>query len=99
MTVAALHVGLPRLVASEEGHEDPSIADMRRAIIFGARESRLIRECLEVAESRDLPEEEMYIWLAYHALVCLDELHQACRCSRGVRAAPLKVNPEVEGNF
>lgn len=96
MTVSALHLGLPRPVVSEDVHENPSITDMRRAIMLGVRNSRLIRECLEVAESRDLTEHEMYVWLAYQALVCLEELRQVCRCSQGARAEPLKVNHDVD---
>jgi hypothetical protein len=48
MTVSGLHLGLPRPVTSQEVLEDPSIADMRRAIMCGVCDSRLIRECLEV---------------------------------------------------
>lgn len=60
----------------EEPEQILNIAAMRRAIVWGALESDLIREGLEVAERHDLDEEEMYVWLAYHALVRLKKVEQ-----------------------
>jgi hypothetical protein len=77
MTVSGLHLGLPGLACDDE----PSITDMRREILSGARHSRVIRECLEAAENLDLDEEELYVWLAYRALIRLEELHRSCTCS------------------
>jgi hypothetical protein len=50
---------------------------MRRAILRGAGTSSLIRQCLEMARSRLLSREEIYVLLAYEALLRLEELHQA----------------------
>jgi hypothetical protein len=54
----------------------PNIAAMRQAIVCATHDSGLIRQCLEVAERHDLEEEEMYVWLAYHALSRIEELPQ-----------------------
>jgi len=79
-----------------EAPDAPSIAKMRREILSGARNSRLIRECLEVAENLDLHDEEMYVWLAYQALTRLEELHQACTCSGS--ASPVTLDA-IDGHF
>jgi hypothetical protein len=71
-----LHLGLPKPESTEEIKDAETIAGMRRAILRGARESRLIRQCLEVAESRLLSREDIYVFLAYEALLKLEELHQ-----------------------
>jgi len=50
---------------------------MRRAIEEdGARPGSLIGECLEVARARKLSEEETYVFLAYQALLRLEETQQ-----------------------
>jgi len=50
---------------------------MRRAIEEdGARPGSLIGECLEVARARGLSEEETYVFLAYQALLRLEEAQQ-----------------------
>ena len=47
---------------------------MRRAIEQdAARPGSLIGECLEVARARELSEEETYVFLAYQALLRLEE--------------------------
>jgi hypothetical protein len=99
MTIAQLHIGIPRLQPPEQPDDVLSIIEMRRAILCGARHSRVIRECLEVAEHRELSEEDMYVWLAYEALVRLEELHRACACSKSARATESEVNFDVDGHF
>lgn len=47
MTIARLHMGLPRLQPREQVDEVMNIVEMRRAIMYGARHSRVIREWLE----------------------------------------------------
>ena len=48
--------------------------------MHGARGSLLIRECLEKADGRRLDGDDVYILLAYEALVRLEELSRACKC-------------------
>jgi hypothetical protein len=96
MTVSALHLGLPEPASDPEIDDVPSIAHMRREILSGARQSRLIRECLEVAENFDLHEEEMYVWLAYQALIRLEEMHRTCKCSES--GSPVNLDA-IDGHF
>ncbi len=70
-------VGLARPESAEDIRDAQSIDGMRRAILRGAADSSLIRQCLSVAESRLLSREEIYVVLAYEALLKLEELHQA----------------------
>jgi hypothetical protein len=91
-----LHTDPPSPPSSDEFHDALSIADMRREILFGSRHSRLVQDCLEAAEERDLPEEEMYVWLAYQALLRLEEFHRMCTCPRIARPA----SPDaIDGHF
>ena len=54
-----------------------SVDVMRWAIAQdGARPGSLIGECLEVAQARGLSEEETYVFLAYQALLRLEEAQQ-----------------------
>lgn len=77
MTLTTAHVGLPRPDSPKEVSDAESVAGMRRAILRGARNSSLIRQCMDVAQSRLLSREEIYVFLAYEALLRLEELHQA----------------------
>jgi len=65
-------MGLPKPRSVEESIDVESIDGMRRAILRGA----LIRECFGRAQSRLLNREEIYVLLAYEALVKLEELDQ-----------------------
>ena len=69
-------VGLPQPGSLEESTDAESIDGMRRAILQGAHTSSLIRECFSRAQSRLLNREEIYVLLAYEALLRLEELHQ-----------------------
>ena len=69
-------LGLPKPETPEEAHDSASVPGMRRAIETAARSSRLIRECLKVAETQRLGREEIYVLLAYRALVELEERHR-----------------------
>jgi hypothetical protein len=89
VTLTQEHVGLPRPESAEEVSDAESIAGMRRAILRGARNSSLIRHCLDVAQSRLLSREEIYVFLAYEALLRLEELHQAHECLKDARLVPL----------
>jgi hypothetical protein len=65
------------LVKPEAPQGAEGVADMRRAIEQdGARDGSLVRECLEAARARGLSAEETYVFLAYQALLRLEEIHQ-----------------------
>ena len=69
-------MGLKRPEKLEEQlaiHDD--MRAMRKAIIFGQRDSALINRCLRVAEHAGLSSEETMTLLAYEALCMLEELH------------------------
>lgn len=58
-----------------EGAED--VEAMRRAIEEdGAREGSLAGQCLDAARARGLSTEDTYLFLAYHALLRLEEAQQ-----------------------
>jgi len=78
VTFTTAHVGLPRPDSPQEVSDAESIAGMRRAILRGARNSSLIRQCMDVAQSRLMSREEIYVFMAYEALLRLEEFHQAC---------------------
>src|ERR1700719_346277 len=65
------------LVKPEAPQDAESVAVMRRAIEQdGAREGSLIGECLDAARARGLSGEETYVFLAYQALLRLEETHE-----------------------
>lgn len=65
------------LVRPEVPQDAQSIADMRRAIEHdGARPGSLVGECLDAARAGGLTEEETYVFLAYQALLRLEETQQ-----------------------
>jgi len=65
------------LVKPEPPHDADGVAAMRRAIEQdGARNGTLASECLEAARSQGLSGEETYLFLAYEALLRLEESHQ-----------------------
>jgi hypothetical protein len=87
-----LSLGLPKPETAEDQRDATTIAGMRRAIMGGARNSRLIRQCLEIAERQLLGREEIYVLLAYEALLRLEELHRACEsCKTSSKHTALSV--------
>jgi hypothetical protein len=65
------------LVKPEVPQDAESVTVMRRAIEQdGAREGSLVGECLEAARARGLSAEETYVFIAYQALLRLEETHQ-----------------------
>jgi len=48
---------------------------MRKAIMFGQRDSSLINRCLRVAEHAGLNSEETMVLLAYESLCMLEQLY------------------------
>jgi hypothetical protein len=67
--------GLARPESREDTEDASTIAGMRRAIEKSARSSQLIAECLKEAEKDQLSREEIYVLLAYRALVELEDKH------------------------
>jgi len=65
------------LVKPQAPHDAESVAAMRRAIEHdGTREGSLASQCLEAARARGLSGEETYLFLAYQALLRLEETRQ-----------------------
>jgi hypothetical protein len=65
------------LVKPEAPEDSERVAAMRRAIEQdGGREGSLAGECLEAARARGLSGEETYLFLAYEALLRLEETQQ-----------------------
>jgi hypothetical protein len=65
------------LVKPEAPQDAQSITFMRRAIEQdGTRPGSLVAECLEAARARGLTREQTYVFLAYQALLWLEETHQ-----------------------
>ena len=65
------------LVKPEAPQDAESVAVMRRAIEQdGARRGSLIGECLDAARARGLSGEETYVFLAYQALLRLEETRE-----------------------
>lgn len=89
MIFTQAHMGLPKPQSTEEVSDAESIAGMRRAILRAARNSSLIRECLDIAQSRLLSREEIYVFLAYEALLRLEEFHQGHEGLKEARLVPL----------
>ena len=65
------------LVKPEAPQDPEGVAAMRRAIEQdGGRDGSLASECLEAARARGLSGEETYLFLAYEALLRLEETQQ-----------------------
>jgi len=65
------------LVKPEAPQDAQSITFMRRAIEQdGTRRGSLVADCLEAARARGLTREQTYVFLAYQALLWLEETHQ-----------------------
>lgn len=71
-----LALGLPKPESPQKGEDATSIPGMRLAIEQAARSSRLIKECFELAQRRQLGQEEIYVLLAYRVLVELEDKNQ-----------------------
>ena len=93
-----LMFGLPKPHTPEEARDAASIAGMRRAIETAARNSRLIQECMKVSETQRLAREEIYVLLAYRALVELEETHQALERLR-TEARGYALSSDPDGHF
>jgi hypothetical protein len=65
------------LVKPEAPNDAEGVTAMRLAIEQdGAREGSLVAECLEAARARGLSGEETYVFIAYQALLRLQETHE-----------------------
>lgn len=76
MLHSRLALGLPRPESPEDTQDVGTIPGMRRAIERFAKSSQLIAEGLKEAERRRLGREEIYVLLAYRALVQLEDKHR-----------------------
>jgi hypothetical protein len=65
------------LVKPEAPQDAEGVAAMRLAIEQdGGRKGSLVAECLEAARARGLSDEDTYVFIAYQALLRLEEAHQ-----------------------
>jgi hypothetical protein len=65
------------LVKPEAPNDAEGVTAMRLAIEQdGAREGSLVAECLEAARARGLSDEDTYVFIAYQALLRLQETHE-----------------------
>ena len=72
-----IKMGLKRPASVEDQMKiQADIGAMRKAILYGQRDSSLIRQCLRIAEANGLSGEETYVMLAYHALCQMEDLWQ-----------------------
>lgn len=74
----------------------PSMDDMRRAIEKGGRDSHLIRAALDSARYNGFSGEDTYVYLAYQALIHLEDAHK--RLMRMVSLTPGPITFEMPGN-
>lgn len=93
-----LALGLPRPEEPEEAQDATTIPGMRRAIEQAARSSRLIKECFEIARQRQLGREEIYVLLAYRALVELEDKNQVLE-SLKTRLVEYAISEDPDGHF
>lgn len=93
-----LALGLARSESPEDARDTETIPGMRRAIEKAARASRLIQECFQMAERRQLGREEIYVLLAYRALVELEDKHQVLERLQ-TRLVEYTVNSDPDGHF
>ncbi len=93
-----LALGLPGPESPDEAQDTATIAGMRRAIEKAARSSQLIQECLQAAERRHLGREEIYVLLAYRALVELEDKHQVLERLK-TQLIEYAVNKDPDGHF
>lgn len=69
-----IQLGLKRpAIVEEQMKIAADIGAMRKAIMFGQRDSSIINRCLRIAEANGLSGEETYVLLAYHALCSLED--------------------------
>ena len=68
--------GLERPESPADTQDAGTIPGMRRAIEKSASSSQLIAECFKEAQRRRLGREEIYVLLAYRALVELEDKHR-----------------------
>jgi hypothetical protein len=65
------------LVKPEAPNDAEGVTAMRLAIEQdGAREGSLVAECFEAARARGLSDEDTYVFIAYQALLRLQETHE-----------------------
>lgn len=93
-----LALGLPRPELPEDAKDTETIAGMRRAIEKAARSSQLVQECFQSAERWRLGREEIYVLLAYRALVELEDKHQVLeRLKTRLVEYAISIDPDGHG--
>ena len=70
-----IRMGIPRPKTAEEINAQATIDGMRKAIWESQRDSVLIKNALITADYAGMSGEDRYVFLAYHALVALEEVH------------------------
>ena len=93
-----LALGLPRPESPEDTKDATTIPGMRRAIERSASSSQLIAECLKEAERRRLGREEIYVLLAYRALVELEDKHRLLERLK-TRLVQFAISNDPDGHF
>ena len=93
-----LALGLVRSESPEDAKDAETIPGMRRAIEKAARSSQLIQECFQLAERRQLAREEIYVLLAYRALLELEDTHQVLERLK-TRLVEYAVNGDPDGHL
>ena len=93
-----LALGLPKPESSEDAEDASTIPGMRRAIEKAAGSSRLVQECLRVAEARRLGREEIYVLLAYRAPLELEDKNQMLERLK-TRLVEYAISDDPDGHF
>lgn len=93
-----LALGLARPESPEGGEDVTTIPGMRRAIEQAARSSRVIKECFEMARRHQLEREEIYVLLAYQALVELEDKNRVLE-SLKTRLLEYAISEDPDGHF
>ena len=76
MSFPEMRMGLAEPETAAECEARATINGMRQAILRGQRDSALINSCLRQAEYAGMSGEDLYVLLAYHALIALEKTHQ-----------------------
>ena len=94
---ARITVGLEKSESPEDTADAATIPGMRRAIEKSASSSQVIAECLKEAQRRQLGREEIYVLLAYRALVELESTHRLLERLK-TRLVEYAVNDDPDGH-
>lgn len=93
-----LALGIPKPESLDGAEEATTISGMRRVIEHAARSSRLIKECFELAKRHQVGGEEIYVLLAYRALVELEDKNQLLERLK-TRLIEYALSDDPDGHF